>query len=149
MSILYKARPIGDLHQPDLHLSATEPIPYGPKIDAVESHQLWEAAYRDRFSAQAKIVVDALCASLPGGTLNAILCQMLERHRSLLIVRMFEPAEERAAQLLAAAKAAWSVRMMNPTALRHSGQPLSASEERVCSALEQLAVAIANAESQT
>ncbi len=41
---------------------------------------------QDLFKSQAEKITDALWASLPGGTVDALLVEMLDRQRSCLIV---------------------------------------------------------------
>lgn len=46
----------------------------------------WREAARARFREQAKMLVDVLAESLPGGTMHELLICMLERRASLLKV---------------------------------------------------------------
>lgn len=87
MRTLYKAQPLGDREAPPLRLEAIEELP------DVGSDKGWHARSIARFDEQASIVIDALFGSLPGGTLDAILMQMLERRRSLYVVRFDTNAE--------------------------------------------------------
>ena len=79
MIIVYKAMPLFPEGIPDLELKATEYIPAG-SIGDEGSQKVW-------FSDQAKSIADALYASLPGGTLDALLVELLDRKRSLLRVK--------------------------------------------------------------
>ncbi|QOX80884.1 hypothetical protein FY034_17840 (plasmid) [Trichlorobacter lovleyi] len=64
-----------------LRLVATEPFP-----EIAVSGEAGLAAARGLHADQGKTIVDALYASLPGGTLDAVLCEMLQRRASLLRV---------------------------------------------------------------
>ena len=66
---------------PEMHIDAVEPLP--PITGFVEL----DKRHRDRFYAQAKLIADALFGSLPGGTLDALLVEMMDRKRSMLVVR--------------------------------------------------------------
>jgi hypothetical protein len=93
MLTLYKAVPVGDRTAADLRLEATEEMPAMPHHREFPDMQVWEEACRERYDAQARIVVDALVASLPGGTIDAILCELMERRRSILRVPFTAPAK--------------------------------------------------------
>jgi hypothetical protein len=80
MATIYKAQPTGDQVIPNLDLHA---VTSAPDIPGSE----FEKLYRDFYAAEGKIIADALCASLPGGTLDALLVEMLDRKRSLLRVK--------------------------------------------------------------
>jgi hypothetical protein len=76
ISMVFKAQPMGDA-VPHLCLAATQDFP--DPVGLIEARQL--------HVADATTVVDALFASLPGGTLDQILRLMLERRASYLVVR--------------------------------------------------------------
>ncbi len=78
---LHKAQGV---NVPDLNLTATKPTP-----DFESTHPGWEKELREKWNGQAKIVFDALLASLPGGTFDALMVQMLDHKRALLQVPMF------------------------------------------------------------
>jgi hypothetical protein len=69
---IYKAHGLGPL--PDLHLVATEPIPEFESLGAMRAF----------YAEQGRTIVDALSASLSGGTMDAVLVELLDRKRSLL-----------------------------------------------------------------
>lgn len=71
---------------PELRLTADEELPHSPPDEDFPLDQ-WILNQRASFEAQAKLVADALFASLPGGTIDALLVEMLDRKRSLLLVR--------------------------------------------------------------
>jgi hypothetical protein len=74
---IYKAKPVvGEV--PNLEIVAKDEIPELP-----DTGLPWEGAYRQRFDDEARAVVDALLTCLPGGTIDAILCRLLEHKRSL------------------------------------------------------------------
>lgn len=77
MIYVFKAQPTGDQVIADLHLTAERPFPdfESPKA-AAEAHDV-----------DAQFVVSALLASLPGGTIDAILRLLLTHRASLLRVR--------------------------------------------------------------
>lgn len=73
---LYKASPVGDMKVPDLRLVATR---------AHDEHVSLAATARHH-KAQGALLADALLASLPGGTIDALLIELLDHHRSLLVI---------------------------------------------------------------
>lgn len=74
---IYKAhRTISSEPIPDLRLAALEQMPEA--LDLAEAR----ATYRD----QARVIVAALRRSLPGGTIDAVLVELLEMKISLLRV---------------------------------------------------------------
>lgn len=78
---VFKAqRTVQDVEIPDLHISGTFEMPsFGP--DYAEKAPL-------RFDEQGKRIVDAMLASLPGGTVDAVLRHLLLHRASLLVVRL-------------------------------------------------------------
>lgn len=76
--LLYKAQPVAGQAIPDLRIEATEELPKTRFVEG-ETPQEYEPRWRAVFVAQAKLVVDALEASLPGGTMDQILVLMLQR----------------------------------------------------------------------
>lgn len=74
---VYKAQPTGDQVINDLHLTATKTF---PDLDE-------PTAGMSVHETDAQFVVSALLASLPGGTIDAILRQLLTHRASLLRVR--------------------------------------------------------------
>lgn len=78
MSIkLYKAEPLGGEPVPDLRLEFVETIPL-PSADLPSAQR----QYRE----QAKEIVRLMSQSLPGGTMHALLVELLESKASLLRV---------------------------------------------------------------
>ncbi len=57
-----------------------------------ESRSLAES--REFFIEEGKKIADALCSTLPGGTLDQLICELLTRKASLLRVPMFDKKEE-------------------------------------------------------
>ncbi len=81
-STLYKAQAVVSSEPiPDLHLSAVEPIPDGGTLDDA----------RDAYQAQAHTIATALRRSLPGGTIDALLVELLDLKRSLLVIPHHAP----------------------------------------------------------
>lgn len=80
---IYIASPIRNQEVPALKLEATEPVP--SMLPNLES-ATWTDAFRTFYAEQAKVIADALFASLPGGTVDALLVEFLDRKRSLLRV---------------------------------------------------------------
>lgn len=74
---VYKAQQTTEVTIPNMSITATEELP----------HDTGLAAPRIRFYEQAKLISDALYDSLPGGTLDALLVELLDRKRSLLRVK--------------------------------------------------------------
>jgi len=79
---VYKAQPTGDQVIADLHLVAAKTFP--DNIADPREHQA-------TLDTDAQFVVSALLASLPGGTIDAILRLLLQHRASLLRVRWPEP----------------------------------------------------------
>ena len=80
---LHRARPLGSN---DVVRKVTIMIDgelESPSTDSLD----WEGEAWQRYRAEADRLLDALCGSLPGGTIHAMLVGLLERKRSLLIVR--------------------------------------------------------------
>lgn len=76
MISVFKAQPTGDQVISDLNLTATKTF---PDLDS-------STAGMSVHEVDAKFVVSALLASLPGGTVDAILRLLLEHRASLLRV---------------------------------------------------------------
>jgi len=77
---VYKAQPIGT-HVPDsLTIVADIPIP-DPRYE-----DDWETHARDVYTQEGICVAEALCAHLPGGTVDAVLRHLLLKRASLLVV---------------------------------------------------------------
>lgn len=86
MTTVFKAQAIGDQIIPDLNLSATEPMP--SILNARES--FYRPALTGVFEREAEKIVDALTASLPGGTIDQVLALLLRRKASIYVVRNSE-----------------------------------------------------------
>lgn len=80
---VFKAQPTGDQVIPDLELSATEPMP--ELMHVAES--FYRPALTGVFEKEAEKIVDALIASLPGGTIDQVLALLLRRKASIYVVR--------------------------------------------------------------
>jgi len=77
-----KAQPCGSHPLPDLCITASREF---PRLPDTATKAL--SAHAAQFVADATAVVEALHASLPGGTLDQILRLMLERKASQFVVR--------------------------------------------------------------
>ena len=77
---LLRARNTGDFEPPKLEIQVVEQVP--TNMDLVEAKTLYQM--------QARSLADALFKTLPGGTIDALLCEMLSRKASLLNVRYQE-----------------------------------------------------------
>lgn len=75
---IYKAQPTGDRHAPDLRLEALQPLPL--------LREYSEADCLGLYKQQGELLADALQASLPGGTIDALMVALLDRTRSQLAV---------------------------------------------------------------
>lgn len=77
----YKAQALQGIEVPDLHLVARDEFPhtdaYGPM-----SEQMTDAMFRRDGAA----IVQVLSSCLPGGTVDAILIELLDRKRTKLAV---------------------------------------------------------------
>lgn len=78
---VYKAQALTESVE-NLSLCAVTPFPNDYK-----SSERWMEEHLEIFVKDATAIVDALYASLPGGTLDQILCLMLQRKASQLIVK--------------------------------------------------------------
>ena len=77
-----RAGSVGDKHAPRLALFAKTPVPDpGPRYDAEEIQGL-----RDLYRADAKRIADALFECLPGGTIDQLLIEFLQRKASMFCV---------------------------------------------------------------
>lgn len=82
----FLAQPIGDQQVTPFEIKATETI---PEIQTPGEAGLDEA--RQIYAGQAKMIADTLFGSLPGGTIDALLIEMLDRKRSLFCVPFGNP----------------------------------------------------------
>ena len=57
-----------------------------PDVSSDEPFKIYEQRCLNGYYQQAKMIVDALCETLPGGTIDALLVELLDRKRSILIV---------------------------------------------------------------
>lgn len=73
---IYKAQGIGDRRVEALAIVAEEEI---PNINDLEKS--WRV-----YANQAKCIADAIFKALPGGTVDALLVEMLTRKASLLVI---------------------------------------------------------------
>ena len=80
---IYKAQGAGDTVPEDLTLIFDKEI---PRPDIINS---WESAWRDLLMEEAFQLADALCNVLPGGVVDALLVELLDRKRSMFIIPSF------------------------------------------------------------
>ncbi len=73
---IFRAQPINGKVPPRVHINITETLP--TRVYGCDHYAI--------FGAQAKILADALEEALPGGTLDALLRELLLRRASQLIV---------------------------------------------------------------
>lgn len=73
---LLRASPFGVNDTPELKITVEGKIPENLSIEN----------YRELYAAQAKELADVLLKSLPGGTIDQLLAELLERKASLLRV---------------------------------------------------------------
>lgn len=76
---IHKAIGFRDKPAPSLHIVAYEEVP------EIKSDS-WESDYRAFYRQEAQQIVNALVKSLPGGTVDQVLCLLLERHASVFRV---------------------------------------------------------------
>lgn len=79
---------------PDLEVRAVqsmESLAKSGRASLDEPFREFETRNRAFFDDEAKKLADALYASLPGGTIDALLVQLLDRKRSIYYVRHDEP----------------------------------------------------------
>lgn len=80
---IFCAQPLGNEQVEKVTIHIHVPVQdFGDRFD-------WEQALRDMYMEQGNTLAEALCGSLPGGTIDALLVDMLDRKRSLLIVPLF------------------------------------------------------------
>lgn len=77
-----KAGSLRDLEVPNLIIEATEPT-----TDDMFNTKTWPQI-QEFFDGEAKIIVDAMFTSLPGGTIDAVLRELLTRKACLLRVTL-------------------------------------------------------------
>jgi len=80
---IYKAQPIGILEPEDLTLVFDEEIPSPGKGGA------WEPVFRECLMVEGKKLADALCDVLPGGVVDALLVELLDRKRCMFVIPSF------------------------------------------------------------
>lgn len=90
MKIIRIYRAQGDIEPVTIEIH--EPLPELADDGGIDA---WLAVSGERFDQQAKAIVDALFASLPGGTLDRVLVEMLRRTASHLVVSYQELKERR------------------------------------------------------
>lgn len=73
---IHKAQPVGDIFPESVEIIIKRTAPEAFNLD------LW----KEFTKKEAHTLADALFSSLPGGTIDALLIEMLERTRSLLVV---------------------------------------------------------------
>ena len=78
--IVHIAQPIGGRLVPALDIVGDEPFP-----DRTGDEVLWDL--EQRFDIEAAVIVDALHASLPGGTWDRVVARMVQVHATLLVVK--------------------------------------------------------------
>ena len=79
---VYRGGPIGDQHAPVTLIRIGEEFP--PVVGTKETE--WRPGLSVLFQSQGRILAEALFGALPGGTIDALLREMLERRASLLVV---------------------------------------------------------------
>jgi len=80
---IYKAQPVGTIEPENLTLVFDEAIPSPGKGGA------WEHTFRECLMVEGKKLADALCNTLPGGVVDALLVELLDRKRSMFIIPSF------------------------------------------------------------
>lgn len=74
---ILRAGAIGGIQAPYLNITVDETI----------SDEIALKEIREIFNQQGKLLSDALFDSLPGGTIDALLCEMMKRRASLFCVQ--------------------------------------------------------------
>jgi hypothetical protein len=75
-----RAGSVGDIHPPATRIVIEE------NVDRVNPRDIDVEKHRAFYAKQGKALADALYSCLPGGTFDALLCELLERTRSVLMV---------------------------------------------------------------
>ena len=83
--MIYKAQSPTYPDTPDLLIEATQEMTSG------DYKSLNEMQYE--FQNQAEQIADALCASLPGGTLDRLLAELLKRKASHFVIAAWDKKE--------------------------------------------------------
>lgn len=73
---VYRAQPTGPVPVESVRISIEKMIPEHPSLDAA----------RSTYAANAAVIADALVQSLPGGTVDQVLIELLKRKASLFKV---------------------------------------------------------------
>ena len=58
-------------------------------IEAPKTINGWEPEWREQLQAEGRKIADALCDTLPGGVIDALLVELLDRKRSMCIIPSF------------------------------------------------------------
>lgn len=83
----YKAQDLASHIVEPVTIIIEEPIPsQDPALPLSQA----KIAYLDAFNDNADRLADVLCKTLPGGTLDRLIANLLERRASMLIVPMFK-----------------------------------------------------------
>ena len=81
---IYKAQGVGDVKVESATLTIDDEM---PPFESIE-------VSKENFTTDAKAAADLLCSTLPGGTLDQLICELLTRRASLFRVPMFDKKEE-------------------------------------------------------
>lgn len=81
---IYCAHPTGKESIPTVTIQIYEPVP----SDNVPGPN-WEKELRVMYTKEGHALADALCFSLPGGTIDALLIELLEPKRTLFRVPFY------------------------------------------------------------
>lgn len=79
----YKASPMGKQEAPDLTLHVWQALPAPSTLEET----------RELFEREARRIVDGLIGSMPGGMIDALLRELLQRKASLLHVTHVDPID--------------------------------------------------------
>jgi hypothetical protein len=78
-TVVHIARKTAGKPTPALQITGLDPVPDSNKKD-------WESHYRQLYDVDALAIVNALHASLPGGTWDRVVCEMLRIQASLFAI---------------------------------------------------------------
>ena len=80
---IYKAQGVGTTEPEDLTLV------FNTSIFSPTTRDGWEPKWREQLVAEGKKLADALCEVLPGGVIDALLVELLDRKRSMFVIPSF------------------------------------------------------------
>jgi len=85
---VFKAQGVGSTEPEDLTLV------FDTSIVSPTTRDGWEPKWREQLMEEGKKLADALCDVLPGGVVDALLVELLDRKRTMFIIPSFSKDPE-------------------------------------------------------